>query len=124
MSSTFLRIAGTGLFFLVIFLSGFWLSKSGKPFNAVILSIHKLISVAAIVFLAVAIYQTNKVAKLSGIEIIASVVTGLFFLITIISGGLLSISKPMPMAILIMHRITPFLTVLSAAVTLYLLSRR
>ena len=124
MSNTILRIAGTGLFFLVIFLSGFWLSKSGKPFNAVILSVHKLISVAAIVLLAVTIYQVNRVAELSGIEIIVSVVTGLLFLVTIISGGLLSTSKPMPTAILIMHRITPFLTVLSTAVTLYLLGRR
>lgn len=124
MSNTLLRIAGTGLFFLVIFLSGFWLSKSGKPFNAVILSVHKLVSVAAIVLLAVTIYQVNRVAELSGTEVIVSVVTGLLFLVTIISGGLLSISKPMPAAILVMHRITPFLTVLSTAVTLYLLGRR
>jgi hypothetical protein len=48
----------------------------------------------------------------------------LLFLATIISGGLLSTDKAMPTAILTMHQITPFLTVLTTAVTLYLLLSR
>jgi hypothetical protein len=124
MSTNQLRAVGAGLFFLFIFLSGFWLSNSGKPYNAIILTIHKLISLAAVVFLVITIYQINQVAKLSAIELIAGVVTGLFFLSTIISGGLLSTGKPKPAAILTMHQITPFLTVLSTAVTLYLLISR
>jgi hypothetical protein len=64
------------------------------------------------------------VATLSTIELTAGVVTGLFFLSTIVSGGLLSTGKPMPAVILTMHQITPFLTVFSAAVTLYLLLSR
>ena len=35
MSTTQLRIAGAGLFFVFIFLFGFWLSRSGKPYNLV-----------------------------------------------------------------------------------------
>jgi hypothetical protein len=124
MSKTQLRVVGAGLFFLFIFLSGFWLSNSGKPLNGIILTIHILISLAAVVFLVVIIYQINHVAKLGAIEWIASVVTGLFFLGTIITGGLLSTGKLMPTAILTMHQITPFLTVLSNAVTLYLLLSR
>jgi len=121
MSTDQIRIAGTGFLFLLTFISGFWLSRSGKPFNAIVLTIHKLISLAAAVFLGIAMYQTNQVAALSTIQLTAGVVTGLFFLDAIVSGGLLSTDKPMPAAILTMHRITPFLTVLSAAVTLYLL---
>jgi hypothetical protein len=124
MGTTQLRVVGAGLLYLFIFLSGIWLSKSGKPFNVIILTIHKLISLAAVVFLVITIYQINQVAKLSAIESIVSVVTGLLFLGTIISGGLLSTDKPMPAAILTMHQITPFLTVLSTAVTLYLLLSR
>jgi len=124
MSTTQLRVVGAGLFFLFIFLSGIWLSNSGKPLNVIILTIHKLIALAAVVFLVMTTYQINQVAKLSATELIASVVTGLFFLGTIISGGLLSTGKPMPAAILTMHQIIPFLTVLSTAVTLYLLVSR
>ena len=121
MSTYQIRIVGTGLLFLFTFVSGFWLSRSGKPFNVIVLTIHKLISLAAAVLLGITIYQINQVAALSTIELTAGVVTGLFFLDAIVSGGLLSIGKPMPAAISTMHRVTPFLTVVSTAVTLYLL---
>jgi hypothetical protein len=48
----------------------------------------------------------------------------LFFLSTIVSGGLVSIDKPMPAPISIMHKLFPYLTVLSTAVTLYLVLGR
>ena len=121
MGTTQLRVVGVGLFYLFIFLSGVWLSHSGKPLNGIILTIHKLISLAAVVFLVITIYQINQAAQLSAIGSIAGVVTGLFFLGAIITGGLLSTGRPLPAAILTMHQITPFLTALSTAVTLYLL---
>ena len=124
MSPNYMRIVGSGLLFLFTFISGFWLSRSGKPFNVIILTIHKLISLAAAVLLGIVIYRINQVAPLRTIELAAGVVTGLFFLDAVVSGGLLSIGNPVPAAISTMHRITPFLTVLSAAVTLYLLLSR
>jgi hypothetical protein len=119
-----LRVVGAGLFFLFVFLSGIWLSRSGKPHNSIILTIHKLISLAAAVFLVITIYQTNQVATLGATGLVAVVVTGLLFLGTGVSGGVLSTGKPMPAAILRMHQTTPFLTVFSTAVTLYLLLSR
>jgi hypothetical protein len=124
MGTTQLRVVSAGLFFLFIFLSGIWLSRSGKPLNGMILTIHKLISLAAVVFLIITIYRINQVATLSAMGLTAGVVTGLFFLGTIIAGGLLSTGKPTPAAILTMHQITPFLTVFSTAVTLYLVLSR
>ena len=117
-----LRVVGAGLLYLFIFLSGIWLSHSGKPYSVIIFAIHKLISVVAVVFLGRTIYQISQVAKLSGVGLVAVVVTSLLFLGTIASGGLLSTDKPMPAAISTMHQITPFLTVLSTAVTIYLLA--
>ena len=124
MSATQLRIVSTGLFFLFIFLSGYWLSHSGKPLNVIILTIHKSIGLAAGVFLVLTVYRIHQVAPLSPIEITAIVVTVLFFAGNVATGGLLSTDKPTPAAILKMHQITPFLTVLSTAVTLYLLLGR
>ena len=112
------------LFYLFIFVFGYWLGHSGKPYNTVIFTLHKLISVGAVVFLVTVIYQRNHAVGLSAIELIAVVVTGLFFLCAIITGGLWSIGKPMPEIILRLHHIIPYLTVLSTAVTLYLLVRR
>jgi len=121
MSADQVRIAGTGLFFLFIFISGLWLSRSGKPLNGIILTIHKLISLAAAVFVVITIYRVNQEVTLNAIGLTAGVVTGLLFLGAGISGGLLSTGKPMQAAILTMHRVTPFLTVLFTAATLYLL---
>ena len=121
MSTVQLRVVGAGIFFLFIFLSGIGLSGSGKPLNSIVLTIHKLASLAAGVFLVVTVYQINQVATLSGSEVIAGVVTGLLFLGTGIAGGLLSTDKPVPAAVLRIHQIAPVLTGLSTAVTLYLL---
>jgi hypothetical protein len=124
MSIIQLRVVGTGLLYLLIFLSGFWLSRSGAPYSTIILTIHKLITLTAIIFFARIIYQIHQAGRLSAIEVIMVVVTGLLLVGTIISGGLLSTNKPMPVAILTMHQITPFLTVLSTAVMLYVLLSR
>lgn len=116
-----MRIVVTGLLYLVIFASGVWLTKSGKPYSAIILTVHKLISLAAIAYLVVTTVRVNQVAKLSAMEIWAGVITGSFFLVTLATGGLLSTGKPTPSVVLILHRIAPLLTVLSTAATLYLL---
>jgi branched-subunit amino acid transport protein AzlD len=113
MSTMQSKVVGAGLFFLFVFLSGFWLSNSGKPLNSLILTVHKLIAVAAFIFLAVAAYRANQVNPLSTTELAAIAVTAVLFLGTIATGGLLSIGKEMPEAVLRLHQITPYLTVLS-----------
>ena len=60
-------------------------------------------------------------APLSGTEWLAIVISGLCFLGTIASGGFLSTDKPAPVALVRVHQAVPVLTLLSSAVTLYLL---
>ena len=126
--NTTVRAIVAGLFFLFlflfIFLSGIWLSKTGRPLNATISTVHKLISQAAGVILLVIIYQRNRVVPLSATECIAIVATGLCFLGTVVSGGLLSSDKPMPVAVLRVHQIEPVLAALSTGATLYLVLGR
>lgn len=109
-----------GAFFL-IFLFGFWLRRSGKPYRFVKINIHKWIALATVVFLALTVYRQNQAAALDLAEIVVSIATGLLFIATIITGGLVSIDKPMPSAIKIIHKLFPYLTVLSTIFTLYLL---
>jgi hypothetical protein len=121
MSTTQVRMVSAGLFFLVIFLFGFWLSRSGKPYNQAVFTIHKLIALAAIVFLVTIIYKMHQAAPLGPAQMTAIGITALCFAATILTGGLLSIDKAMPAIVLRVHQITPYLTVLSTAATLYLL---
>lgn len=117
---TTVRAIIAGLFFLFIFLSGIWLSRTGRPLNVAISTVHKLVSLAAGIFILVTIYQQSRVVPLSALEWIAIVVTGLCFLGTVASGGFLSSDKPAPVTLLRVHRIVPVLTLLSSAATLYL----
>jgi hypothetical protein len=118
------RIVGTGLFFLIVFVSGFWLGRSGKPFNGILLTIHKLIALAVAVLVLVTLYRANQVAVLGVAELIAGVISGLFFLGTGVTGGLLSVDKPMPAVVSRLHQIVPFLTLVSTTATLYFLLSR
>jgi hypothetical protein len=111
----------TGLIFIFILLSGFWLSRTGKPLNTIILTIHKLISISAVVYLVIIVYRIHQATPLNLLEITAVVLTVLFFIIMIATGGLLSTAKTMPAFILKIHQIIPFLVILSSAATLYLL---
>jgi len=118
------RILYTIAFFLLIFLTGFGLSRGGRPYGVLLLTVHKLLSVGAVVFLTIVLLRINRVVGLGSIEILAAVITGVFFLGTIATGGLLSAAKPMPAVIHLLHKITPALTLLSTTITLLLVFRR
>jgi hypothetical protein len=121
MSTTQLIFVFTGLFFLFIFLFGFRLSRSGKPYPAAVFNIHKLLALGAVVYLGVNIYNIHQVAPLSPVQIAAVVVTVLCFAATIATGGLLSVEKEMPGFVLKLHQILLWVTVVSAAGMLYLI---
>jgi len=120
MGSAKIFILVSGLFFLFIFLSGFWVRSDGKPYNSVILTIHKLISLAAGIVLGIVLTRLNQAAGLSSSAITAVVVTGVLFVVTVLSGGIWSIEEEIPTALLRLHQVSPFLTTLSTSVMLYL----
>ena len=116
-------IVGAGLLFLLIFLSGFRLKKSEKPYNTMLLTFHKLFALAAAVLFVFSVLQVNRTAALNVPVLIVSVVTLAFFLDAIVTGGLVSMSRPMPKIFLTLHRIIPYLIVSSAALAFYLIFR-
>jgi hypothetical protein len=118
--STAARAIITGLSFAFIFLSGIWLSRTGRPLHVGLSTIHKLVSLGVGIFLLTVLHQRNRMVPLTTTEWIAIVVTGLCFLGNVVSGGLLSTDKPMPTAVLRVHQVVPVLTVLSSAATLTL----
>jgi hypothetical protein len=115
------RIGWTGALFILVFLSGFWLYRSGRPINTVVLTTHKLIALGTLILIGVTIYQINHVIALSTTTWIVAAITGILFVATIITGGLLSLEQPVT-AVSIVHKIGPFMTVAGVIVTLYLVA--
>jgi hypothetical protein len=115
------RVVITGLFFLFIFLSGIWLRLLGKPYRVIILTIHKLTGLAAGIYLIMTVFRIHQVTPLDPIEIITVGIAVLFFVVDVATGGLLSTEKPMPLSVTVVHKFTPYLTVLSTVASLYLL---
>ena len=115
------KIIIIGIFFLFVFVFGFWLSRSGKPYNGLIFNAHKLIGLAMGVFLIVTVYRAHQTLGLTTGEIIAVAVTVLLFVITVAAGGILSAKETVPLAVTALHKIFPYLALLSTGATLFLL---
>jgi hypothetical protein len=119
-----------GAFFVVIFLFGFWVSRTGRPYNAALFNVHKLIALATGVYLIVTVVRAGKVSPLNGGEIAALVVTALFFVGLMVTGGLMSIDATGGLAkasqqvrdlLPRVHSVLPYLAVLSTAASLFLM---
>jgi hypothetical protein len=117
MSSKFIL---AGLFFLFILLSGYWLSRAGRPYSVILLTVHKLISLGAVVTLGITLYRVHQAAPLTPLAIAASTAALLFFLTLIATGGLLSAAKTLPGFVLKIHQVMPYLVILSTGASLYL----
>lgn len=114
------KLISVGAFFLFIFLSGIWMSRTGRPHGMLPVTVHKLIGLALGIYLGRMVYQMHKVIPLSSTQIIAVAVTVLFFAVNVATGSLLSANKPMPEVVSVINKWFPYLTVVSTGVMIYL----
>lgn len=121
MSLTIPLIAGIAIAVVVVFLLGFRLTRSGTPYSRLILTVHKLLALAVLVVLALLVMRAGRTAPLDAALWIASLAGALFFVVAIISGGLLSTDKVLPPVVKALHRVSPFVAALASAAVLYLL---
>jgi hypothetical protein len=117
--STPIRIVLLGLLFAAVFVSGFWMWNTRKPVPGLKLNLHKFLSLAALVFSVLLVNDLRAQVSLSGPDIPIAAAAGVFFLLTIVSGGLVSLERPAPGAIKTFHRLGPFLTEILTAVLIY-----
>jgi len=125
-------IAVTGLLFLVTLITGLVQSRnlrlndprpSGKPIASGISTVHKLFALAALITAAVAIRRLHRGMEFTSLELTAVIIAGLFFLLMIISGGLLSLGRPRSDELLAIHKVCSVLTVIPTFGAIYLLTR-
>ncbi|MCW4013619.1 MAG: hypothetical protein NWF07_11595 [Candidatus Bathyarchaeota archaeon] len=115
------RITLTGVLFVVIFAFGVVLTRSGSPYSTVLLTVHKLASVAAFILLIKAFVSVNQTTGLNTLTIIVGVIAGLAFIGTIATGGIITIGGDFPEIVYTLHRAMPILTLVFSGASLYLL---
>ena len=114
-----LKLVFTTLLFIFVFISGIMLSKYGRPLNIVLFTIHKVISILALILTIIVIYHLLRGVDLKAIDYSIILVTSIFFLSAIITGGLLSIEKMTNDIILVSHKVLSILTLISITFTVY-----
>jgi len=119
-----LKIISTELPFVLTIITGIWLSNSGKPLNTTIFTIHKLIALGSVIFIAIVIRNLLKNAEINNVILTLIIVAGFSVLVLFVSCAFLSLGKPVNNIRLTIHGLTPILTVITTAVTIYLLVSR
>jgi hypothetical protein len=125
-------IAVTGSFFLVSLISGLGVSRNlalydprpaGKAVAGAIYGVHKFIALATVITAAITLRRLHRGIEFTSIELAAVLVAGLFFLLMLITGGLLSVGRAKNDAVLAVHQVVSVVAVIPTFGAIYLLTR-
>ena len=105
--------------YIVIFVSGFMLMRGGKPYSVLITTIHKLVSVGLIVFMVFTVIKIHHAVALTSIDLLILAVVAISFIGLLATGGLLATDKDMPPIVHLLHKILPYLTVISTVIFIF-----
>ena len=118
---TGIKLAAAAALSILTLLSGFWLSRTGKPYNTWFFNLHKLIAVAMIVLLVIGVFNLVQSVELQTVLVAVAMGMGaLLFLALVISGAMLSLDV-YPRISLKVHRIAPLLALAASAFTVFML---
>jgi len=116
-----LKIAGITVLFVLIIVSGIWLAKAGKPYDATQFNIHKILSLVAVVLTGVIAYGLYKAAGNPQLVLVLMIIAALLFLILLVSGGLMNTDTTAHQLLQLVHRISSGLAVILSVLVFYLL---
>jgi hypothetical protein len=119
MQLEFIHIAAIVLFSLKI-ASGIWLRKKGRPIPTGLLTLHKFIALGTAALIAMVIRRLYLEYGMDTSVAVTVIFTGILFLMAILTGGLLSIEKPVSRVVKIFHQTTPWLAALFTLLAIYL----
>lgn len=103
---------------VITILLGFILHRSGKPYNNVLFTFHKLATLGFIVFISFILAEYSNTDGLSGFLLIFLVLALLSAIALLVSGALLRLDKKFE-AMLQVHRISTIGFAISASIIFY-----
>jgi hypothetical protein len=120
MDTLYIKIIIAVIIAIVICISGLWLNNSGKPYNTIVLTVHKLISVGTLLYIVFSCYQLNKTATFVPVELVLCISMLILFLIAIGSGAILSTDNQISSFVQIIHRISSIASFVFTGALIYL----
>lgn len=119
------KLIAAGVLAVLTFVTGFLLSRSGRPFGVGPTTVHKLIAVAAVVFLVLAFRQLARSGASSGFAVALAVIAAGAFVALIATGALLTREElELPKIVLRVHQLCPYLAFGMSAASLAVMSGR
>ena len=110
-----------GILFIIKFIFGFGLFRNGKPYNAIILTMHKLTSLYTAGYIGLIARRVHINAGLNINAFVMVIVTEVCFILAIATGGFLSTDKPASAFISLIHKVTPLLSIIATILTVNLI---
>ena len=108
------------IFGAIVFLTGYWLHRTGSPYGTFVLAIHKLVALIAIIFIGTLLVAVNRDVGLSMAELFLAGAALILLIVTMASGGVLSAVDKSPQWVLLLHRIIPYFASLAAGLCAYI----
>ena len=106
------KITISGLLLILVFITGIWMSKLGKPYQTALFTVHKLATLAIIVLAVIIIRTVHNQFGLTSTQWILAIGTSVVLLVAIATGGILSAKEETIKTVQILHRILPALTLI------------
>ncbi len=109
MDSIVQKIILSGALLCGVIFAGIWLTKSGRPLNALLFNAHKLIALGFTIYTVYQVVQFGKIINFDPLTLTLLLIAGLCLLALFISGAFLSFERPVPVFVLWIHKLTPFI---------------
>jgi hypothetical protein len=117
------RVVLLALAGVVVLATGVVLTRAERPYGAALLNVHKLVDLAAVVAIGVAIYQANRAAPFSAGAWAVVIAAAVLVVATFASGGVISAMDAPPAGVLWLHRIGSWVAAALVAASAYLALR-
>ena len=104
---------------VIVFLTGYWLHRSGSPYGTATLTIHKLLALAAIGLAGTIVFTAYKGFGMQGSDLMLWGSTIILLLIVIVTGGVVSAIESAPAWLIHIHRLLPYFATTVAAISVY-----
>lgn len=114
------QFAVPGGLFILTLVFGFWLSRLGKPYSGILFNVHKLIALGAVVVTAIQMVKLLRGMETQARVIVLLVVAALCVTALFASGALMSAGKLEYNLMLAIHRVAPFVLVVSVGLVMVL----